>query len=326
MPSRNRTTEEFIAHAKAKHGDKYDYSRVKYVNHKTKIRIVCPIHGEFLTTPLQHLVSKNGCPKCSGKMRKSTSEFIEESKAVWGDVLDYSKTVYVNAYTPVVLTCKIHGDFKTKPYNHLKGKFGCPQCTALSQSMRCRKSICDIATNDSENPETQTRVFQIWHGVIKRTCDAKTKSRHKGYENASICAEWLCFSAFKAWVESSESGYREGYELDKDILGDEKDLYSPQTCCFVHPRINKLLIHRRGRENGLPLGVSRCGDKFAAFCSHGDKIINLGSYPTPDEAFAAYKADKEAYIKHVAQEYYDKGEMHKRVYDALMRYEVKPSM
>ena len=45
------TTEEFIHKAKAVHGDKYDYSKVKYVNSYTKVCITCPKHGEFWQLP-----------------------------------------------------------------------------------------------------------------------------------------------------------------------------------------------------------------------------------------------------------------------------------
>lgn len=41
---------------------------------------------------------------------------------------DYSKTVYVNSYTKVIITCRVHGDFKQTPANHLNGH-GCPSCT-----------------------------------------------------------------------------------------------------------------------------------------------------------------------------------------------------
>ena len=41
------TTEEFIEAARKVHGDKYDYSQVEYVNNKTKVKIICPIHGLF---------------------------------------------------------------------------------------------------------------------------------------------------------------------------------------------------------------------------------------------------------------------------------------
>ena len=58
------TTKGFIAKAKAVHGDRYDYSKVKYVNNKTKVIIICPLHGEFSQVPINHLRG-NECPKCS---------------------------------------------------------------------------------------------------------------------------------------------------------------------------------------------------------------------------------------------------------------------
>ena len=41
------TTEDFISKAIGVHGNKYDYSKVEYVNTLTKVTIICPIHGEF---------------------------------------------------------------------------------------------------------------------------------------------------------------------------------------------------------------------------------------------------------------------------------------
>ena len=60
------TTEEFIAKAKAVHGDRYDYSKVEYMGIKTKVSIVCKEHGEFLQSPQKHLAGQ-GCIKCHRK-------------------------------------------------------------------------------------------------------------------------------------------------------------------------------------------------------------------------------------------------------------------
>lgn len=35
--------------AHKKFGDKFDYSKVNYINYSTPITIICPIHGEFQT-------------------------------------------------------------------------------------------------------------------------------------------------------------------------------------------------------------------------------------------------------------------------------------
>ena len=42
------TTEVFIKKAHAVHGNKYDYSKVEYVNNESDVVIICPEHGEFL--------------------------------------------------------------------------------------------------------------------------------------------------------------------------------------------------------------------------------------------------------------------------------------
>ncbi len=59
---------KFIKKAKNVHGDKYDYSKVEYINSQTKVCIVCPEHGEFWQTPANH-IRGNRCPMCSNKGR-----------------------------------------------------------------------------------------------------------------------------------------------------------------------------------------------------------------------------------------------------------------
>ena len=61
---KNKSTEEFIKQAKEIQGDKYDYSEVDYKEARTKVKIICPKHGEFFQTPNQHL-GGTGCPSCN---------------------------------------------------------------------------------------------------------------------------------------------------------------------------------------------------------------------------------------------------------------------
>jgi len=69
------STEEFIEKAKEVHGDKYDYSKSEYINHMTKVCIICHQkdcygneHGEFWQIPNSHLKGC-GCPKCNNLKR-----------------------------------------------------------------------------------------------------------------------------------------------------------------------------------------------------------------------------------------------------------------
>ena len=63
------TLNDFLNKAKEIHGDRYDYSKVEYINSITKVCIVCPTHGEFWQTVGNHL-SGHGCPICSIENRR----------------------------------------------------------------------------------------------------------------------------------------------------------------------------------------------------------------------------------------------------------------
>ena len=60
----------FIKQSKEIHNNKYD-NLVEYINARTKVKIICSKHGVFEQTPDNHKNKKQGCPKCSGKNKKS---------------------------------------------------------------------------------------------------------------------------------------------------------------------------------------------------------------------------------------------------------------
>lgn len=129
-------TETFIQKAKEIHGDKYDYSKVEYINANTKVCIICPKHGEFWLRPTHHInkgrTNQRGCPKCGDierrkNTRKDTKWFIEKAREIHGNKYDYSKTEYIHSESGVCITCPIHGDFWMPPTRHLHNH-GCPKC------------------------------------------------------------------------------------------------------------------------------------------------------------------------------------------------------
>lgn len=137
------TTEEFIAKAKAVHGDRYDYSKVEYVDAYTKVCIICREHGEFWQTPHSHS-SGSDCPECArkkmGAARAINNEiFLIKAHKVHGDKYDYSKTKYIKSNINVIITCRKHGDFYQKPNNHLSGA-GCPKCQKEHAASLLRKT------------------------------------------------------------------------------------------------------------------------------------------------------------------------------------------
>lgn len=122
------TTASYIEKAKAINGDKYEYSKVKYINATTKICIICPEHGKFLQLPYNHLKGC-GCPKCGGNFSYTTNKYIELLKEKYpNSPYSFDKVTYTNNYTPILLECKEHGVFSTLPSSLNKCLTECPIC------------------------------------------------------------------------------------------------------------------------------------------------------------------------------------------------------
>ena len=146
IKTKEERTNIIINKSKEKFGNKFDYSKVKYVNSQTPITLICEEHGEFNTDMYRHLHSKNGnCPLCNldgrgyGK-KLSTSSIIERCQYIYGDKYDYSKIEYKggNAKTEIVeLVCSEHGSFFKKYDSIQKRDCGCPVCA----KKRARKQV-----------------------------------------------------------------------------------------------------------------------------------------------------------------------------------------
>lgn len=128
----------FITEANKVHNFRYDYSKSVYEHSKHKLIIICKEHGEFEQAPNPHLKGC-GCPSCKkitlkNKLSSNTQNFIEKANKIHMDKYDYSKVLYSTNKVPVLITCRIHGDFKQRPDSHLNGK-GCSRCK-ISHSIR----------------------------------------------------------------------------------------------------------------------------------------------------------------------------------------------
>ncbi len=124
------TTQEWIAKARAKHGDRYDYSKVVYTLGRNKVIIICSEHGEFQQNANSHTQGYN-CPKCydskRGKSSRSTLEqWTTKARAKHGDFYDYSKVVYTLSRNKVTIICPKHGEFQQVAKEH--HFYGCMEC------------------------------------------------------------------------------------------------------------------------------------------------------------------------------------------------------
>lgn len=162
------TKEEYVAKARAKWGDAYDYSESVYVAGLSPITIRCIKHNHYFTVQAcNHISTKQrrfsgGCPICAQeritaaralrensimaqikkirarKPKKTSQEiFIEKAKEKYPDY-DYSKVEYKGRDTVVTLICPKHGEFAIRPRTLLskeKGKrpHGCWECCGMKK-------------------------------------------------------------------------------------------------------------------------------------------------------------------------------------------------
>lgn len=159
-------TEAYVHKAREKHGNRYDYSLVKYEHSQEPVAILCTVHGVFLQNASNHLMG-HGCPKCSntynernvfldvdgvihckehGEYKASqgclgcfqeeaqsrVSDFVEEALKVHGDRYDYSLVAFGVRRDKVNIVCKDHGKFLQSVSSHLSGR-GCPECAKESR-------------------------------------------------------------------------------------------------------------------------------------------------------------------------------------------------
>lgn len=132
-PEDRMTTEKYIIREREVFGEKYDLSKVQYIDANTKMCFICPEHGEFWMLPYGHL-SGQGCPKCAG--RNLTTEDVvkrfkkENSK---GDYYIYDLVNFKDMKTKVCIICPEHGEFWQKPSDHLRNR-GCPKCGHINSN------------------------------------------------------------------------------------------------------------------------------------------------------------------------------------------------
>lgn len=133
---KRRTLNDFINEANKIHNNKYDYSEVCYVNQTTKVKIICPIHGEFWQIPKNHLKGR-GCCKCGHERTNaskvlSNDEFIRRANIKHKNKYTYEKTKYSRFDSDIVVTCPIHGDFHVNSHYHISNGIGCPECAKIN--------------------------------------------------------------------------------------------------------------------------------------------------------------------------------------------------
>lgn len=146
MP-RNLTQEDALARFRDTHGDRYDYSRVDYVNTREKVVIICPTHGPFMQGPAEHWNGQS-CPPCvrprqTGAPPLAWDKIEPRLIAAHDGKYTYDGANYKDSNSKIRATCPQHGDFWPQVASHLRGRFGCRDCSYIERGQAKQVSFQD---------------------------------------------------------------------------------------------------------------------------------------------------------------------------------------
>lgn len=138
--------------------------------------------------------------------------------------------------------------------------------------------------------------YKKWQAILERGVCQDYKNRRTSYKDVTVCEEWKYLSNFIKWVDSQPNRDWQNCEPDKDLFCRGSRIYSPLTCVFVSPELNKFLVSSGERVGGLMRGVTLSGNgkRFVAYISDPftKKHSNIGTFDTEIEAHLAWKANK----------------------------------
>jgi hypothetical protein len=239
------TTEEWILKAHKVHGSKYNYSKVIYINCKTKVEILCSVHGSFFQTPYHHLRGVN-CSKCSGVYKYVKEDFIAKANVIHNNKYEYSKVEYINSNTSVEIICPEHGSFWQKSVNHLRG-YGCLKCVGknktneewIENANKIHNNKYDYSKVEYINARTKVEIICPEHGSFFQ----KPISHVRG-SGCIKCAGYYSPTT-EEWIERAQEVHGSRYDYSNVVYtGCDNKV---EIICSVHGSFWQMAIsHLRG--------------------------------------------------------------------------------
>lgn len=276
------TTPKFIEKAKKRHGSKFKYSKTIYYGQRAYSIVTCTKHGDFEVMPEIHtLRNSGGCTQCGIDERISIVEarkrnsFLTKAIEVYGNMYDYSQSVYVDRHTKIKIICSKHGVFEKYPKAHLCG-YGCPWCSqelAAVKNSHSTESFVLKAISIHGNTYDYSKVIykgsftEVTIGCKEHGYFMQTPSNHLAGRGCYTCGLSKIPPIFSSiaiqWIE--EYAYR--HRLKNVIhAGNSSEYIIPTTRYKVdgyHPRSKTIL-------------------EFHGSCWHGDPEVHKpNSRPHP---------------------------------------------
>ena len=250
------TQEQYIAKARAKWGNAYDYSESVYLAGLKPITIRCIKHNHYFTVQagnhISTLMKSGGCPLCGQEslteyrrkkheeaLRKAEQKkkvykprlthkerFLKKARAMYPDY-DFSRVEYKDRETHIVVVCPLHGEFKIRPRTLLIGEkgqkpHGCWKCNNLVPPYE-KELTLDTFKNRMHELYGDKYTF-VWsdyknkQSMIRFTCKEHGEQRRSvtGLLDGKGCA--YCNGKFYPpdWIKNARAVHGDKYEYDEN--------------------------------------------------------------------------------------------------------------
>jgi hypothetical protein len=240
-------------------------------------------------------------------MKVDSQNFINKSNILHKNIYDYSKSIYVNAFTKIIIICKIHGEFKQLSHNHYK--YGCGECGKSNNTRNINlKKICseafvkkanivhnniyDYSESIYVNAATKLKIICKIHCEFEQTPNNHLQGRTCP-KCANLSRSLLRISHFDEYYKAFIEKYGDKYDYSKiDWRGSNVKII---ITCKIHGDFEIIpLLHKNGRE------CYKCTNRYSKKsilwlkyieCKTYNKIYhaeNIGEFNIPN---TRYKAD-----------------------------------
>jgi hypothetical protein len=262
------TTEEVIKRITDIHKDKYDLSKVEYINKRTKIIVICKIHGPW-NTNIEQLFRGQGCTICGRndaafKRRLSFEYFESKANKIHNLKYIYFKDKYTKSNLKTDILCKEHGVFKMLPSSHIGlQKQGCPKCGQISQKNKRKMSLAEFIKKSNlihsnkyqyklvqfENQKDNIKIICIKHGIFEQNV-----SNHLTGSGCPDCNNSKGENKVKELLLKHNISFvqQKTFKNLKDISLLKCDFYLPKYKCIIefNGRQHYEIVQKFGGEKG----------------------------------------------------------------------------
>lgn len=281
------TKEEFLRRAKIVHGDRYDYSKVKWEAANRKVEIVCKTHGSFWQKPHHHTAMRQNCPKCSIQAivsaRAKLNPNYKPRSELYTTLDNYNhwRVIQNKKYpnitfneltmdniaqdTKVTYTCSKHGEVSIVVSNMTCNAFkGCKYCSRNSEEKRqifiekARKVQGDLVDYSKLDMNDKMPIFICKkHNVEFR----QEKRNHIIYRGCKMCIKETATNNQDDYIEKAQRIHKHKYDYSKTIYNGAANKIT--ITCPIHGDI-EVIAGEHIRTTRTPVGCKYCTNKSIA--------------------------------------------------------------